>query len=161
MNLLVIKIKWLFWSWRLNEWIRLPWYLLDNNAGCLAAASIRGWWMGCSGWWSVAYMVTGDRTVWWISSATNIEAVIIVYITRWGVNEGAIATSQAMMTEGRGYNWCQTDTVHVQKQCIIWKSCKSLSICIIKNATKKQKWFRDGPVIRENKQRKRCISADI
>lgn len=60
-----------------------------------------GHWM----WWSVAYIVTGDREMCCIS----MEAIIVAYITRCGVNEGEIRTSQEMLTEERGHNWCQPD----------------------------------------------------
>lgn len=30
MNLLVTKVKWMFGIYRLNEQIKLPWYLVDN-----------------------------------------------------------------------------------------------------------------------------------
>lgn len=55
--------------------------------------------------WSVAYIVTGDREM----CCIGMEAIIVAYITRWGVNEGEIRTSQEMLTEERGHNWCQPD----------------------------------------------------
>lgn len=56
-------------------------------------------------WWSVAYIVTGDREMYCI----GMEAIIVAYITRCGVNEREIRTSQEMLTEERGHNWCQPD----------------------------------------------------
>lgn len=44
-----------------------------------------------------------------ISGTVRMEAIINAYITRCGVNEGEIRTSQEMLTEERGHNWCQPD----------------------------------------------------
>lgn len=64
-----------------------------------------GRWM----WWSVANIVNGDREMCCISGTVRMEAIINAYITRCGVNEGEIRTSQEMLTEERGHNWCQPD----------------------------------------------------
>lgn len=49
-------------------------------------------------WWSVAYIVTGDREMCCIS----MEAIIVAYITRCGVNEGEIRTSQEIWQKKGG-----------------------------------------------------------